>query len=77
MRKVKMNELTEHINKNKNKVNKIMIETMPNERITRTRPRDEIESKILGMLCKSNWEKAVKEGKVKYITKRKWYYEFD
>jgi len=47
------------------------------QRVVRRRPRDLNEQKILDMLCKKRWERAIKEGKVKILNAREWYYDVD
>jgi hypothetical protein len=51
------------------------LQTKGKERNIRTRAHDENKAKILDVLCRKRWKKA--EGKVKYLSKRVWYYEFD
>ncbi|MDN5362462.1 MAG: hypothetical protein PWP70_1509 [Moorella sp. (in: firmicutes)] len=47
------------------------------ERVTRRRPRDPEEQEILDRLCIYKWQRSVADGKVKILSKREWYYEFD
>jgi hypothetical protein len=77
MKKIKMNDLIKHIEKNKADVEKKILETNPEGRAIRTRPRDPDEIKILDEICKRKIEKAIEEGKLKFVSERKWYYEFD
>ncbi len=47
------------------------------ERVIRRRPRDKSEQDLLDKICKEAWAQAVLRGKVKILSKREWYYEFD
>jgi hypothetical protein len=77
MKKIKLNDLTQHINNNKTGVEKQILETKHEGRTTKMRPRDQQEIEILDEICKRKIQKAIEEGKLKFINKRKWYYEFD
>ncbi|MEW6274369.1 MAG: hypothetical protein AB1556_04555 [Bacillota bacterium] len=46
-------------------------------RAVRTRPRDPGEQAILDRICIQKWQKALREGKVRILSKNEWYYEFD
>jgi hypothetical protein len=76
MKELSMNVLTDRIRKNKVEVDREILRTRTGQRLVRRRPRDPDEQKILDILCMARWEKAVNEGKVKYISQREWYYEF-
>lgn len=43
----------------------------------RRRPRDKGEQDVFDLLCKKKWEGDLARGKVKIISKREWYCEFD
>ena len=77
MEKLKINALNNFIESRKSDVERIIARDRKSERIVRMRERDIDEQKILDILCIKRWEKAEKDGKVKYTTERKWYYEFD
>lgn len=77
MKKIKLNDLTQHINNNKADVEKRILETKHEGRVIKMRPRDQQEIEILDEICKRKIQKAIEEGKLKFISKRKWYYEFD
>ncbi len=77
MKKLNINELNNLIESQKSKVERILARDRKSGRIVRMHERDIDEQKILDILCIKRWEKAEEEGKVKYITERKWYYEFD
>jgi hypothetical protein len=70
-------DLNAFISKNKNNVEQKMLREKCNGRSSRTRPRDPGEIKILDYLCQKNWEEAEASGKIKYLSERVWYYEFD
>lgn len=46
-------------------------------RVVRRRPRDKHEQDVLDILCKKRWVDAMARGKVKIISKREWYCEYD
>lgn len=76
-KKIKLEDLTQWINDNKVDVERTIIRNRPPEKLLRTRKRDEDEQKIMDNLCIKKWEEAERSGKIKYLSKRKWYYEFD
>ncbi|WP_058307360.1 hypothetical protein [Gracilibacillus massiliensis] len=77
MDKLNINDLNNFIESQKSDVERIIARDRKSERIVRKRERDIDEQKILDILCMKRWEEAEENGKVKYITERKWYYEFD
>lgn len=77
MRKIDLKDLNDIISQNKNEVEKKMLRTRPSGKSHRTRPRDPDEIKILDHLCQKRWKEAEASGKVKYLSERVWYYEFD
>lgn len=77
MEKLNINDLNHFIESRKSDVERIIARDRKSERIIRMRERDIDEQKILDILCVKRWEKPEENGKVKYITERKWYYEFD
>lgn len=77
MKKVNFKELNQWIESQKPEVERKMIRERTNEKLIRTRKRDIDEQKILDKLCIERWKKAEQEGKIKYISERKWRYEFD
>ncbi len=46
-------------------------------RKVRIRPRDEDEKRCLDIICREKWLRAVREGKVKYISDREMDYVID
>ncbi|WP_134704383.1 hypothetical protein [Ammoniphilus sp. YIM 78166] len=77
MQKLSLDDLNQWIGKRQKEVERTLIRNRGTERPIRTRERDSDEVKILDHLCKQKWEKAEKEGKIKYITERVWFYDFD
>ncbi|UJL46448.1 hypothetical protein KFZ58_00220 [Virgibacillus sp. NKC19-16] len=77
MKKVNINDLNQWINKRKPEVERSIIRNRDSERLIRTRERDKDEQKIIDKLCIERWKKAEQEGKIKYLSKRKWFYDFD
>ncbi len=47
------------------------------KRVIRHRPRDKSEQDLLDKICIEAWNQALLKGKVKILSKREWYYEFD
>jgi hypothetical protein len=77
MRKMDFSELNKRIYEKKSEVDRSILRNKPLDRMVRTRTRDKDEAKILDELCIRRWKKAEEEGKIKYLSKRVWYYEFD
>ena len=77
MEKLNINELNNFIESQKSHVERMMARDRKSERVVRMRERDIDEQKILDILCIKRWKKAEEDGKVKYFSERKWYYEFD
>jgi len=77
MKKLNINELNKWIDSEKSEVERIIIRDRENEQIVRMRERDKDEQIILDKICLKRWQDAEKEGKIRYITDRKWYYDFD
>ncbi|WP_428911842.1 hypothetical protein [Niallia sp. Krafla_26] len=77
MRKMDFSELNKKISDKKSDVERTILRTKSPDRLLRKRSRDQQEAKILDELCIRRWKKAEEEGKIKYISDRVWYYEFD
>ncbi|MFA1822120.1 hypothetical protein ACDX78_18365 [Virgibacillus oceani] len=77
MKSIDMKDLDDFISKNKNEVEPKILRTKTPGKIYRTRPRDPDEIKILDRICQKRWKEAEAAGKVKYLSERVWYYEFD
>jgi hypothetical protein len=75
--KMNMEDLNRSIDNQKADVERVIIRDRENKRTVRKRKRDADEEKILDKICIKRWKDAERDGKIKYITKRKWYYEFD
>lgn len=76
MREWKSGDLDEKIRKRAPSVNRDLVRNR-REKVMRRRPRDKEEQNILDLLCKRNWEQDLAKGRVKIISKREWYCEFD
>jgi len=76
VRRWKSSELEARIQEKMPAVNSAMLAS-GRRRKCRRRPRDKEEQKVLDHLCKKKWEAALTRGKVKKLSRRKWYYEFD
>lgn len=77
MRKINISELNKQIFDKKNDVERTLLRAKSPDRLLRKRSRDQEEAKILDELCIRRWKKAEAEGKIKYLSERVWYYEFD
>lgn len=77
MKSIDFKELDDFISQRKNQVERKMLRTRPSGKRRRMRPRDPDEIKILDRLCQKKWKEAEASGKVKYLSDRVWYYEFD
>lgn len=72
-----MNDLNRWIDEKKPEVEQMIRRNRKVEVQVRTRVRDKDEQKIIDKLCIEKWKKAEDDGKVKYLSKRKWFYDFD
>lgn len=72
-----MNDLKSWIDEKKPEVEQIITRNRKPEVRVRRRERDRDEQKIIDTLCILKWKKAEKEGKIKYLSKREWFYDFD
>lgn len=77
LRKIHLDDLTKEINDKKATVEQEVLRTLPNGRRVRTRERDPEEQRILDQLCIQRWKQAERDGKIKYLSDRKWYYDYD
>lgn len=76
MRELKMDTINKKIQKNAPRAYLDMLKK-GRERVVRRRPRDKSEQDLLDKICKEAWNQALLKGKVKILSKREWYYEFD
>jgi hypothetical protein len=76
MKEIDISDLNQWISNKKSDTERLILRTKEKQ-TKRTRPRDMNEVKILDAICIKHWEKAELEGKIKYISDRVWYYEFD
>ncbi|WP_255259781.1 hypothetical protein [Lentibacillus sp. CBA3610] len=72
-----MNDLNQWITEQKPKAEQQIVRNRNSAKIIRTRQRDKEEEVILDKLCMEKWKRAEQEGKIKYLSKRKWFYDFD
>lgn len=70
-------EMNHLIKERQAEVEKKIINSRDEKKLVRTRPRNPDEIKILDKLCIERWKKAEEEGKIIYLSKRKWFYGFD
>jgi hypothetical protein len=54
---------------------KILAGKLP-ERVLRMRPRDPGEQAVLDQIAIQKWRDAEEAGKIKYLSKTEWYYEY-
>jgi hypothetical protein len=76
MREWKTRDIEERIREKMPAANRALVRGR-HGKVVRRRPRDKEEQNILDLLCKRKWENDVAAGKVKIISKREWYCEFD
>jgi len=76
MKDVDFDSFNEIIEKRRKEANKVILRNKT-ARTYRRRYRTEEERKILDLLAKKKWDEAVRVGKVKYLSERVIYYEFD
>ena len=76
MRDLTIEEINNRIRKNATRAHLDMLKK-GRERVVRRRPRDKSEQDLLDKICKEAWNKALLKGKVKILSKKEWYYEFD
>lgn len=77
MRRMDFSDLNKQIFEKKSEVDRTILRTKSPDRLVRTGARDENEARVLDELCIKRWKKAEEEGKIKYLSKRVWYYELD
>ena len=76
MRELKMDDIDKRIRERSPRAYLDMLKK-GRERVVRRRPRDKSEQDLLDKICKEAWNQALIKGKVKILSKREWYYEFD
>lgn len=77
MRKISLTELNDIIQKNRKQANETIYRTLHRKRRRkRSRKRSLGEIEALNEISVARWQKAVKEGKIKYLDKRKLYYDY-
>ncbi len=72
MKRMNMEDLDQWFDKKKIETERNITRNRTSERQIRNREPDAEEQLILYKLCKKRWEKAEQEGKIKYLSKRKW-----
>ncbi|WP_106497999.1 hypothetical protein [Lentibacillus sp. Marseille-P4043] len=77
MQRINIKDLNQWIDEEKTEVEQLIVRNRSSEKRMRTRERDKEEQMIIDKLCKERWKKAEQEGKIKYLSKRKWFYDFD
>ncbi|WP_409274482.1 hypothetical protein V1499_05620 [Neobacillus sp. SCS-31] len=75
MREIDFIKLTEKIAERKPAVERELLLGKNEDRLFRKRPRDPHEAEVLDRLSVEKWKRYVKEGKIKYLGKREWYYD--
>jgi hypothetical protein len=77
MKSMNMKDLNDFIAQKNNEVEQKMLRAQPPGKRHRAGPRDPEEVTILDRLSQKKWKEAETAGKVKYLSERVWYYEFD
>jgi hypothetical protein len=76
MRKFRLSDINELIDKKRKVVNKQISELSSPKRKKRNRPRSKGEREALDQISIKKWQKAVESGKVRKISNRVWYYDY-
>ncbi len=76
MREWNARDLEERIRERMPAVNRVLLRARSGKAVRR-RPRDKEEQNILDLLCKRRWEEDLATGRVRIISKREWYCEFN
>lgn len=76
MKEWQLEVLDEQIRARKPEVDKYMLQTRHRDRPVRRRARDETERIILDRIAVKKWKDAEDAGKIKYLSKNEWYYEY-
>jgi len=76
MRELKMDDINKRIRERSPRAYLDMLKK-DRERVIKRRPREKSKQDLLDKLCIEVWNQALLKGKVKIISKREWYYEFD
>lgn len=76
MRKFKLSDLNELIDKKRKIVNKQISELSISKRKKRNRARSKGEREALDQISIHKWKKALENGKVRKISDRVWYYDY-
>ena len=74
MQSFSLEELSSYIESRKSSVEEWMLQK-GRTRTYRRRERDAEEKKILHKICALRWKKAEREGKIKYLSPTRWYYD--
>ncbi|MCP3762910.1 hypothetical protein NLX67_10975 [Domibacillus sp. A3M-37] len=77
MREMNLTDVTKRIADRRPAVDQQILKDRGQERLIKRRPRDPNEAAVLDQLCIERWKKAEAAGKIKYLSKREWYYELD
>ena len=76
MRKFRLSDLNELIDKKRKIVNKQISEFSLPKRKKRNRARSKGEREALDRISIQKWKKAMENGKVRKISNRVWYYDY-
>ncbi|PLR94639.1 hypothetical protein [Bacillus sp. T33-2] len=76
MRKIKLSDLNEVIERNRSMVNKQIAKLSSPKRKKRNRVRSKGEREALDQISVRKWKKALVSGKVRKISDKVWYYDY-
>ena len=76
VKKMKLDELSNSIDRKRKSVNEKMINNRSSERRKRSRNRSHGEREALDQISISRWKKAIEKGAVRKIRDRIWYYDY-
>lgn len=74
MQSIRLEELTAFVESKRLEVEKKILRK-GRERSFRRRPRSREEIEVLNQIAVLRWQKAEREGKVRYISRNVWYYD--
>lgn len=76
MRKIKLSDLNEIIDRRRKSVNRQISDVSNPNRKKRHRSRSKGEREALDQISIQKWKKALENGKIRKIDKRVWYYDY-
>lgn len=76
MRKTTLRAIEKRIKRNMGEAERYILRTRQSSSdIRKAKPRNEDKQKVLDILCRKKWQQAVREGKIKKLGDREYYYD--